>query len=61
MLKVECLEKRLSVSAFQGLGLVSWQKSDVWVSSRSRGIAGTSWSRSRLGPKTECLSLVSVS
>jgi len=39
MLKVEGLEKRL--------GLVSWQKSDV--SSRSRGIAGRSWSWSRLG------------
>ena len=37
------------------------KKSDVSVSSRSRGIAGRSWSRSRLGPKTECLGLVSVS
>jgi len=51
--------KNVSVSALQalGLGLVSWQKSDVSVSSRSRGIAGRSWSR--LGPKTECLGLVS--
>jgi len=28
--------------------------------SRSRGIAGRSWYRSRLGPKTECLGLISV-
>ena len=43
MLSVEGLVKRL------GLGLVQWRKSDVSVSSRSRGIAGRSWSRSRLG------------
>jgi len=36
MLKIEGLEKHL------GLGLISWQKSDVSVSSRSRGIAGRS-------------------
>jgi len=57
------VSKNVSVSALQGLGLglVSRQISDVSVSSRSRGIAGRSWSRSRLGPKTECLGLVSVS
>jgi len=55
------VSKNVSVSALQGLGLVSWQKSDVSVSSRYRGIAGRSWSRSRLGPKSECLGLVSVS
>jgi len=62
MLQVE-VSKNVSVSALQGLGLglVSWQISDVSVSSRSRGIAGRSWSRSHLGPKTECLGLVSVS
>jgi len=51
------VSKNVSVSALQGLGLVSWQKSDVSVS--SRGIAGRCWSRSRLGQKTECLGLVS--
>jgi len=57
------VSKNVSVSAFQGLGLglVSWQKSNFSVSSRSRGIAGRSWSRSRLGSKTECLGLISVS
>ena len=51
--------KNVSVSAEQdlGLGLISWQKSDILVS--SHGIAGRSWSRSRLRPKTECLGLVS--
>ena len=53
------VSKNVSVSALQGLGLVLWQKSNVSVSSRSRGIARRSWSR--LGPKTECLGLVSVS
>ena len=55
------VSRNVSVSALQGLGLglVSWQKSGVSVSSRSRGIAGRSWSRSRLRPKTECLGLVS--
>jgi len=51
MPKVEGLEKRL--------GLVSWQKSDVLDSSQPCGIAGRSWSQSRLKPKTECLGLVS--
>jgi len=55
------VSKNVSVSALQGLGLVSWQTSNVSVSYRSRGIAGRSWSRSCLGPKTECLDLVSVS
>ena len=35
--------------------------SNVSVSSRSRGNVGRSWSRSRLGLKTKCLGLVSVS
>ena len=56
------VSKNVSVSALRGLGLglVSWQISDVSVSSQSRGIAGRSWSRSRLGPKTECLGLVYI-
>jgi len=58
MLKAEGL-KNVSVSALQGLGLVSWQKSDVLVLSRSRGIAGRSWSWSHLRPKNECLGLIS--
>jgi len=40
-----------------GLGLVSWQKSDVSVSSRSRGIAG----RSGLGLVSDQKPNVSVS
>ena len=52
--KVEGLEKRL------GLGLArSRSRLVVKKTSQSRGIAGRSWSRSRIGSKNECLGLVS--
>ena len=57
------VSKNVSVLVYQGLGLglVSGRNSNVSVSSRSRGNVGRSWSRSRLGLKTKCLGLVSVS
>ena len=55
------VSKNVSVSVYQGLrlGLVSGRNSNVLVS--SRGNVGRSWSRSRLGLKTKCLGLISVS
>jgi len=52
--------KNVLVSALQGidLGFVSWQKPDVSVSSRSCGIAGRSWSRTKNHMSGSCLSLV---
>ena len=55
MLKVEGLKKRPSL----GLARSRSRSRGKNQTSRSRGIAGRSWSRSHLGPKTECLGLVS--